>query len=260
MNYAQETQYTQVILNKPATTNLAHVIVEQPVSLTVNGEDWVTWMCTPINVEQLALGFLYNEGHIKSMGEVEHIRLCDAGDQVDVWLSHSVEKPRIWHRTSGCTGGFTSVSIEPWEPKAKHIEIMENGSFSPTQINKLVAALFENQAVYKQTGGVHTSALSDGEEIIAVAEDVGRHNTLDKLAGRCLVESIDLQGGIILSTGRISSEMLQKGLRMGVHIIVSRTAPTSLSINMAESQGITLIGYARRDRFNIYTHPSRIQT
>jgi FdhD protein len=129
---------------------------------------------------------------------------------------------------------------------------------TPEQITESVAALFENQEVYKQTGGVHTSALSDGARILAVAEDVGRHNTLDKLAGICLMNGIRLSSGVILTTGRISSEMLQKASRMGACMIISRTAPTSLSIQLAKDRNITLIGYARRDRFNVYTHPERV--
>jgi FdhD protein len=123
-----------------------------------------------------------------------------------------------------------------------------------------VDGLFESQALYRETGGVHTSALSDGEQIVLVAEDIGRHNTLDKIAGLCLMKNIWPDTRILITTGRISSEMLQKAARLRAPILISRTSPSSLSIEMAERYGITLIGYARRNRFNVYSNSQRIQT
>src|ERR1041385_5095149 len=87
----------------------AETIVESPVSLTVNGQVWLTSMCTPLHLEALAVGFLFNEGVIASMDEVEDVRVCEHGDNVDIWLSRSVEQPQSWRRTSGCTGGVTAV-------------------------------------------------------------------------------------------------------------------------------------------------------
>ncbi|OGO26692.1 MAG: formate dehydrogenase family accessory protein FdhD [Chloroflexi bacterium RBG_16_52_11] len=229
------------------------VIVETPVSLTVNGEIWLTFMCTPVHLEALAIGFLFNEGLIVSLDDIADVRLCAAGDNVDVWTNHELEKPGQWRRTSGCTGGMTSVANE-----TRGRRISNGGSLPAGRVGELVAQLFESQELYKSSGGVHTSALSDGKRIILTAEDIGRHNTLDKLAGRMLLEEIRLMRKIILTTGRISSEMLQKSHRMGVSIVISRTSPSSLSIELAENLGVTLVGYARRNRFNVYTHPQRI--
>jgi FdhD protein len=137
--------------------------------------------------------------------------------------------------------------------------ILKNGLHSsPEVIQVLIHKLFESQDLYRQVGGVHTSALSDGNEILVMAEDIGRHNTLDKIAGRCLIEGIDPSGGLLLSTGRISSEMLQKAARLRIAVVISRTSPTSLSVQLADRLGITLIGYARRGTFNVYTHPERV--
>jgi len=131
-------------------------------------------------------------------------------------------------------------------------------SFPPETIGYLVEQLFESQELYRETGGVHTSALSDGEKIILSAEDIGRHNTLDKIAGLCVMNNIFPKTRILITTGRISSEMLQKAARMNVPILISRTSPSSLSIEMAERYGITLIGYARKHRFNVYSNSWRV--
>ena len=128
----------------------------------------------------------------------------------------------------------------------------------PEAIGKLVEMLFEAQSLYRETGGVHTSALSDGEKIILSAEDIGRHNTLDKIAGLCLMNDIWPETKILITTGRISSEMLQKSARLSAPILISRTSPSSLSIEMAERYGITLIGYARKHRFNVYSNTQRV--
>lgn len=233
----------------------AETIVETPVSLTVNGKVWLTFMCTPVHLEELAVGFLYNEGIIESMGEVVDVRLCEHGDNVDVWLNHPTEQPTSWRRTSGCTGGVTAVDLLA-KPNVSfdgnRLEVQ------PVAIGNLVEMLFESQSLYRETGGVHTSALSDGERILLAAEDIGRHNTLDKIAGLCLRKDIWPEKRILITTGRISSEMLQKAARMDVPILISRTSPSSLSIEMAERYGITLIGYARRHRFNVYSNPQRV--
>lgn len=240
------------------------VIVETPVSLTVNGELWLTFMCTPVDLEALGVGFLYNEGLINENEEIASVRLCSSGENIDVWLNHALQKPASWRRTSGCTGGVTSAGEKRngkgsagagqdfTSPQAGEIKL------SPGLVGHLVDRLFESQDLYRKAGGVHTSALSDGQQLIVVAEDIGRHNTLDKIAGRCLLEGIAPERRILLTTGRVSSEMLQKSARLGASIVISRTSPSSLSIEMAERWGVTLIGYARRNQFNAYTHPERI--
>jgi FdhD protein len=234
----------------------AQTIVETPVSLTVNGEVWLTFMCTPVNLEAMTIGFLYNEGIIEKIDEVEDVRICEHGDNVDVWLNRSVEQPTSWRRTSGCTGGVTAVDA------LARVDVSFNGDqpkILPETIGHIVEMLFESQELYRETGGVHTSALSDGEKLIFSAEDIGRHNTLDKIAGLCLMKNVWPKTRILITTGRISSEMLQKAARMHTPILISRTSPSSLSIEMAERYGITLIGYARKHRFNVYTNLQRVE-
>jgi len=232
----------------------AETIVESPVSLTVNGQAWITFMCTPVDLEALAVGFLYNEGIIEKKDEVADVRVCEHGDNIDIWLNHDAQQPKSWRRTSGCTGGVTAV-----DALARPDIIFDRSTpkLQPEAIGHLVELLFEAQELYRETGGVHTSAFSDGEKVLVSAEDIGRHNTLDKIAGICLMKNIWPETRILITTGRISSEMLQKAARLQAPILISRTSPSSLSIEMAERYGITLIGYARRQRFNVYSNPQR---
>ena len=233
----------------------AETIVETPVSLTVNGQVWLTFMCTPVHLEAMAVGFLYNEGVIETMGEIEDVRVCEHGDNVDVWLNRSVEQPTNWRRTSGCTGGVTAVDLLA-KPDVSLSD--KEDTVLPETIEHVMELLLEAQVLYRETGGVHTSLLSDGEQIIVSAEDIGRHNTLDKIAGLCLMQNTFPEKRILITTGRISSEMLQKAARMDVPILISRTSPSSLSIEMAERYGITLIGYVRKHRFNVYSCLQRV--
>jgi len=233
----------------------SETIVETPVSLTINGESWVTFMCTPTDLEALAIGFLYNEGVIESIDEVADVRLCEHGDNVDVWINHPTHQPRSWRRTSGCTGGVTAVDMLA----VADIKFdSANPILKPAEVGLLIDLLLESQELYRETGGVHTSMLTDGKKVLVAAEDIGRHNTLDKIAGLCMQRNVWPQLRILITTGRISSEMLQKAARLRAPILMSRTSPSSLSIEMARRYGITLIGYARRHRFNVYSNPQRV--
>ncbi|GIV66013.1 MAG: formate dehydrogenase accessory sulfurtransferase FdhD [Chloroflexota bacterium] len=258
MRKLEAVQPVQFLQYRNGTTSLVEdglVISEANVSLTVNGTLWLSWMCTPMELEDLAVGFLFNEGVIQSIHEVEILRPCDDGGNVDVWLNHPVEKPQTWRKTSGCTGGITSDDAQKRTNPILNVDI-----FPAEKLVMWMEQLFDSQQLYRKTRGVHCSLLTDGEKIIAMAEDIGRHNTLDKIAGKILRQSLQLNQCIILTTGRISSEMLQKAARIGASVVISRSSPTSLSIQLADQYGITLIGYARRSQFNIYTHPQRIRS
>lgn len=267
MTQPRETFQYYLVETGRCISAVTDIITEASISLTVNGQLWLSFMCTPTDLEAMAIGFLYNEGLIQSNDEIASVRLCPKGDNVDVWLNHDAKKPEIWGRTSGCTGGVTAVPNPntPVDPRSleNHLTRPEQGSdgvtLTPKQISNLVGRLFESQNLYQKSGGVHTSVLSDGQDIHIVAEDIGRHNTLDKIAGIILLEGINLSKRILITTGRISSEMLQKSSRLGTSVVISYTSPSSLSIQMAEKQGITLIGYARRTSFRVYTHLDRIQ-
>jgi FdhD protein len=236
-------------------TAAAEAVVEAPVSLTVNGVHWVTFMCTPTELDALAVGFLFNEGMIGAPADVADVHVCANGTNVDVWLSHAVSRPPIWRRTSGCTGGVTRDDRKRVCPLSE----MPIGPLLPARaVGELMAALQGAQQLYHIAGGVHASALSNGQDIRLLAEDIGRHNTLDKLAGRCLLDRHVMSASILLTTGRLSSEMVEKAARMETPILISRTAPSTLAIELADRYGLTLVGYARRDQFNVYTHGWRL--
>jgi FdhD protein len=237
------------------------VIAETAVTLSVNGQPWLNFTCTPTHQDDLAVGFLYNEGILQHWGEIAAVDVCAQGDHVDVWLNRAAERPAFWQRTSGCSGGVTSVTEDlpanP-HPNPRGAVLGPEAGLTPRAILTGMEQLLESQSLYRQAGGVHSSALSDGQSIRAHAEDIGRHNTLDKLAGQVLRLGLVLQPAILLTTGRVSSEMMQKAARLRAAAVVSRTSPTSQSVTLAEAWGITLVGYARRTGFQVYTHPERI--
>ncbi|HBI27870.1 MAG TPA: formate dehydrogenase accessory sulfurtransferase FdhD, partial [Peptococcaceae bacterium] len=123
---------------------------------------------------------------------------------------------------------------------------------------KLTAALQDRSRLFQHTGGVHNAALAQGEEIIIFQEDIGRHNTLDKIHGQCFLEEIPRENKMIIFSGRVSSEILLKTARMRVPILVSRSAPTDLAIKLADELQITVLGFVRGERLSIYTHQERI--
>jgi FdhD protein len=236
--------------------NDAPIISEKPVSLSVNGESWLTFMCTPSDLEELAVGFLYNEEIIQKKHDIASLRVCPEGDNIDVWLNMAVQKPEKWTRTAGCSGGETTAI--KGQMLGGELKTQDGFRLTPEKLGDLVHQLGVAQELYKKSGGVHTSALSDGEKILISAEDIGRHNTLDKIAGHCLLEDIYPTTILILTTGRVSSEMIQKSGRMHALVVISRTSPSSLSVQMATDLGISLIGYARQNQFTIYSHPERV--
>jgi len=246
---SQAVQFTRFEKGRWQTVD-GTVAEEELVRLHVNGLELARIMCTPRKLDQLALGFLRSEGFIQSMADVRLVNVCPSRTCVEVWLRDaSFEPPRQGTITSGCGGGITFADLTA---KAKPLD--SDLRVTPGQISRLMHSFLAGQ----QQRGVHTAALAKGETLMVVTEDVGRHNTIDRLWGHCLVTGIDTRDSILLSTGRISSEMLNKAARMAIPIVVSRTSPTSLSVALAQTWHVTLIGYVRRDSLNVYAGQERI--
>ncbi|HSM23572.1 MAG TPA: formate dehydrogenase accessory sulfurtransferase FdhD [Anaerolineaceae bacterium] len=224
---------------------------ELSVVLTINGEAWLSFGCSPFLIKELAIGFLFNEHIIESFSEVEDIRLCDNLKNVDIWLKHVAEKPDKWENTSGCAGGKTS------RVQKDERVIAVDCCVDPQTILELFSLLLNQQQFYKESRGIHCSLMTDGDQNHLIAEDIGRHNTIDKLAGLYLLSNQNWTPKFILTTGRVSTEMIQKSARLGAPIVVTRTSPTKSSVDFAIEHNISLIGYTRRNEFTIYAHPER---
>lgn len=230
----------------------AQIPLEQAVTLIVNGKPWTDLLCTPAMVAELAVGFLFNERLISSASEITRVHVCDTADFVEIDTTTSIVKPSGWIKTTGCGGGQTSQRLEnPEKPD------IEQTSLTSSTVSQLLSAFMEAQDAQTSSRGVHCSALSDGKNIQVFADDIGRHNTLDKLMGCLLLRHPNTKLPILLTTGRISSEMLQKSARIGVSVVISMTSPNAFTVQLAQDWGITLIGYTRGARFNVYTHPER---
>lgn len=230
------------------------VIDEGLVRIHVNGLELATFMATPRDLDLLALGFLRAEGIIQGRADVRLVQVCPSQTCVDVWLRDAaVDLPSRPILTSGCGGGVTFDDLSQRVPP-----VASQRQIGAQQILNGMQQLMAAATLYREARGVHTSALSDGERLLAAAEDVGRHNTIDKLWGYCLQHDIDPAGHLLLATGRISSEMLNKAAKMGVPVVASRTSPTSLSVRLAQEWNILLIGYVRGRSFNIYAGEWRL--
>jgi FdhD protein len=231
----------------------SELIGEIMLDLYVNGKVIASVMCTPVDQAALALGFLKNEGLLERMEELEALTVSQNGCCVDTWLNHGVKRPKRKILTSGCGGGATFH-----DPREALPPIESVANTTPVTLPELMNRLHVTGGLYARAGGVHTSALSDGREILCLAEDVGRHNTVDKLAGMALLAGTSTAGRILLTTGRVSSDMLLKAARMGCPIVASRSSPTSLAVSLAEAWNVTLVGYVRRTGLRVYTHAERL--
>ena len=230
------------------------VIDESLLSIYVNGESLATMMCSPLQLEALAVGYLYNEGIIESAADIGHLQLNQIRSVADVILrSGDARLPRRMILTSGCGGGMTGQELSESQPA-----LQSDYCASPELVLRLMRGLQGAAKLYQAVRGVHTAALGADSGILVSAEDVGRHNAVDKVAGAALLAEIDTRERILLCSGRISSEMLGKARRMGVPIVVSRTAPTSISLALAQAWRICVVGYARQRSMRVYAHGWRV--
>ena len=274
--------YTRYTLNRVERVADGPVIGETRWMLYINRRQWLTFMCTPLDLHHLALGFMHAEGIIGSLEDVLQIKVYESAHKV-YWLAPQLglnrtltmqacenavgvidarvdgtHEPDFSRRvlTSGCGGG---ISFDELTHGYGPLETDYDTVISVSQVLDRVKDLNQAAQLYRACRGVHTSALSDGYRLLFVSEDVGRHNTIDRIRGQCLLGKFDTTGHILLTTGRISSEMLTKARGMEVPIVVSRTSPTALAVELAAAWNITVIGYARGNQMNVYTGERRIQ-
>jgi FdhD protein len=222
------------------------------ITVFVNRIELLTIMCSPTKLNCLVLGYLVSEGIIQDMKDIISMRVCEDDALADVTLKNADFKPPEKKvLTSGCGGGLSfNFNIPKIESPAR---------ISAERVLNLMGQLLENAAAYNLSGGIHTSAIGDGENILAIADDIGRHNTLDKLVGECLLRNIPTRDKILLTSGRVSSEMLRKAAVMQAPLVSSLTSPTEKAVLLARQSGITLIGYARGNHLTVYSHPDRLQ-
>ncbi len=230
------------------------VVEETRLSIFVNAQELATVMCSPLDQEALTVGFLFNEGVIESLDDIRLLRPNATRTTVDVFLNRSAfTPPRRMVLTSGCGGGVTFQDL--WQT---HPALETDFATTWEVIVSLMRTLKGEARIYNQVRGVHTSLLGDESGMLVSAEDIGRHNTIDKVAGKALLGGIDTRDTILLTTGRISSEMLNKARQMGVPVVASHTSPTSLTVALAEAWNICVIGYVRQHSLRLYTHPQRL--
>lgn len=229
------------------------VAVEKKVRISVNGQHALSLYCSPQMIREYVVGVVFNEGIISGGWCAERISIT-YGDEinVDIPASGSIsDGEKII--TSGCAGG---ISLNRQLPEEK---IADLSVFDLQDVRRLYHEFQKRSEGYRATGGVHSAALADRGSILFFAEDIGRHNAVDKVIGFALLEDIPFPGKIMLASGRLSSEIVLKCSHSGIPVIISRAAPTSLSVTIAEQSGITLIGFARGDRMNIYSGKQRIR-
>jgi FdhD protein len=246
---------TYHIYHRGQWTAVAGPIVEESrVSIFVNGKELLTVMATPDQQDYLAVGFLFAEGLISHQEDLLSVGLAPNQTCVDVWLKDKeLDLPQRPILTTGCGRGMTFGNSNHFSPLDSSLRVTHR------QLADLMHELQERACLYRQARGIHAAGLATASAVVMVAEDVGRHNTLDKLAGRCLLEGVESADHILLTTGRISSEMMTKARRMEVPLVASLTSPTSLSVQRAEEWNITLVGYLRPERMQVYTHPERLR-
>jgi FdhD protein len=223
------------------------VVREQPLTVYVNGERFLTLLCSPFMLEPLVLGYLWMEKVIASLDDVAGVQISEVDGRAEVTLRQPVTLPTERILTSGCGGGIT-FRIDP----RLFPRITSGARVSPAELGDRMHDLLREAVHYHASRGIHGAALADRDRVLLVAEDVGRHNAVDKLMGLALQRGIATTDRILLSTGRVSSEMLLKAARMSVPIVASRTSPTEMAVALAEQLGVTIVGYLRGDSLNLY--------
>jgi FdhD protein len=235
------------------------VAEEYPFTLVVDGEEFATMVCSPTHLEELVPGFLASEGLIRSTDDLSSLDIqSDRGfAYIELKRKSTITKDYYAKRFIGsCCGKSRQFYFHNDMKTAK--TVMSRIHITPDQCFALMREMEAQSDDFKQTGGLHNAALCTSEAVLISRTDIGRHNALDKIFGYCLREKLRTSDKIIAFSGRISSEVLLKAAKIGAGIILSKSAPTSLALDLAQDLGITAVGFIRKDTLNVYTHPERI--
>ena len=232
------------------------IVREVPVSVHINGKEYAVLMATPTDLKQLALGFLLGEGAITKATIVRGIKINRREWIVSVRLGGEFDATRKRGLvTSGCAaialykGAFGLAGVEGVKSKLR---------LGAGEVRSLINRMIRRCDTYQKTGGIHSAAIADRGGVLLFAEDVGRHNAVDKVIGQAWLDEMEMSDKVVLCTGRISSEILIKAARMGIPVVVSRTSPTDLSVRLAAKLKITLIGFVRGGNVSVYSGMQRI--
>ena len=239
------------------------VAEEAPIALVYNGEPHVVMLATPLDLEDFALGFSLTEGIVSSPAEVETIRVFERANGIEVRLrvpearcETAREKGRNLTGRTGCgLCGARTLEQAVRVPGYVRSEL----KVTPSELADALESLRDRQRINQLTGAIHAAAfVLPGQGIVAVREDVGRHNALDKLIGSLAKKQTAFSEGFVVVTSRASFEMVQKCAAVGVSLMAAISAPTGLAIRLADETGLTLIGFARGRDHVVYTHPQRL--
>ncbi|MEM3382617.1 MAG: formate dehydrogenase accessory sulfurtransferase FdhD [Nitrososphaerales archaeon] len=231
------------------------VAFEDIINLHINGKFYTAFHCIPYRLRELVIGRLLTDGIIESFEDIPEIDF--SGKNVYVKISEekaikALEKPALIDAI--CSGSIPLSILKKFQRSNHYLK------FDVEAIFKAVEVLNNKPFIYRASGGTHSAALLDEKgELIAFAEDIGRHNAIDKIVGESVSKGVKFDRLILASSGRLTSEMVIKAVWIMVPIMVSISAPTSMGIKIAETFGLTLIGFARGRKFNIYTFPDRIK-
>ncbi len=233
------------------------VVEEVPLTIFLNQREFVTLLCSPGRYAALAVGFLRSEGLIESSADLRGVRVEESTVYVDTSGGTELVEKLYGKRTitSGCGKGTVFFNVLD-SLRSKPVE--SSLKVRAGILLDLMSEMHEGSRLFRETGGVHSAALADGKSLLFSCEDIGRHNAVDKIVGECILNDVELGDKILLSSGRLSSEIVIKGAKLEVPFIVSRAAPTFLSVELASNLGVTLVGFARGRRLNVYTHDHRI--
>lgn len=236
-----------------------NIVTEFPLTIYVNGEEFATMVCTPTHFEEMVIGFLASEGVILFYKEIASLDIDESKGFAYVQLANgkTMQPAQYSKRVIGSCCGKSRQFYFQSDVKTTKTAVSAV-TLSASQCIQLMKTMQEESTLFKGTGGVHNAAIGTPEELIVSRTDIGRHNALDKLYGYCLQNHIPVRDKVLVFSGRLSSEVLTKAAKIGVGVVLSKSAPTNLAIELAEDLNITAVGFIRGQSFNIYSHPERI--